>query len=94
MVAAILISVVVGAVAGWLGRTVPRLLGDSPMGKLAASALPVLVMAIAVLMILNQLRIATDIVTITYAALIGAVAVGKALAFGLGGRAVASRMLE
>ena len=32
--------------------------------------------------------------TITYAALIGAVAVGMALAFGLGGRAVASRMLE
>ena len=51
-------------------------------------------MAIAVFMILNQLRIATDIVTITYAALMGAVALGMALAFGLGGRDVASRMLE
>ena len=39
-------------------------------------------------------RIATDIVTITYAALMGAVALGAALAFGLGGRDVASRMLE
>jgi Conserved TM helix len=94
VVAAILIFVVAGAVAGWLGRTVSRLLGDSPTGKLAATALPVLVMAIAVFMILNQLRIATDIVTITYAALIGAVALGMALAFGLGGRDVASRMLE
>jgi hypothetical protein len=51
-------------------------------------------MGIAVFMVLNQLRIATDIVTITYAALMGAVALGAALAFGLGGRDVASRMLE
>jgi len=69
-------------------------MGDTPTGKLAATALPVLVMAIAVFMILNQLKIATDIVTITYAALLGAVALGMALAFGLGGRDVASRMLE
>jgi Conserved TM helix len=94
VVAAILIFVVAGAVAGWLGRTASRLMGDTPMGKLAATALPVLVMAVAVFMILNQLRIATDIVTITYAALLGAVALGMALAFGLGGRDVASRMLE
>jgi Conserved TM helix len=94
VVAAILIFVIAGALAGWLGRTASRLLGDTPTGKLAATALPVLVMAIAVFMILNQLRIATDIVTITYAALLGAVALGMALAFGLGGREVASRMLD
>jgi hypothetical protein len=94
VVAAILIFVIAGAVAGWLGRAASRLLGDTPSGKLAATALPVLVMAIAVFMILNQLKIATDIVTITYAALMGAVALGMALAFGLGGRDVASRMLE
>jgi hypothetical protein len=94
VVAAILIFVVLGALASWLSRTASGLLGDSPTGKLAATALPVLVMAIAVFMILNQLRIATDVVTITYAALMGAVALGMALAFGLGGRDVASRMLE
>jgi Conserved TM helix len=94
VVAAILIFVIAAALAGWLGRSTARLLGDTPTGKLAATALPVLVMAIAVFMILNQLRIATDIVTITYAALLGAVALGMALAFGLGGRDVASRMLD
>jgi hypothetical protein len=94
VVAAILIFVVAGALAGWLGQTATRMMGDAPAGKVAATALPVLVMAIAVFMILNQLRIATDIVTITYAALLGAVALGMALAFGLGGRDVASRMLE
>lgn len=51
-------------------------------------------MGLAVFMVLNQLRIATEIVTITYAALMGAIALGVALAFGLGGRDVASRMLE
>jgi hypothetical protein len=94
VVAAILIFVIAGALAGWLGRSASRLLGESPTGRLIATALPVLVMAIAVFMILNQLRIATDIVTITYAALLGSVALGMALAFGLGGRDVAGRMLE
>jgi hypothetical protein len=51
-------------------------------------------MAIAVFMILNQLRIAPEIVTITYAGLIGALGLAAALAFGLGGRDVAARMLE
>jgi len=53
----------------------------------------VLIMAIAVFMILEQLKIATAIVTITYAALLGAIALGSALAFGLGGRDVAAQML-
>jgi hypothetical protein len=45
-------------------------------------------------MILNQLQIAPAIVTITYGALIGGVFLAMALAFGLGGRDVAGRMLE
>jgi hypothetical protein len=51
-------------------------------------------MTIATFMILDQLQIAETIVTITYAGLIGAIALGAALAFGLGGRDVAGRMLE
>jgi hypothetical protein len=68
-------------------------MGDTPTGKVVGSVVPVLVMAIATFMILNQLRIAPEIVTITYAALIGGVFLAMALAFGLGGRDVASRML-
>jgi hypothetical protein len=45
-------------------------------------------------MILDQLMIAEQIVTITYAALMGAIALGMALAFGLGGREVAAEMLR
>jgi Conserved TM helix len=94
VVAAILIGVIAVAIAGLVARLVSRALGETPIGKLLATALPALVMAIAVFMILNQLRIATEIVTITYAAVLGALALGMALAFGLGGRDVASRMLE
>jgi Conserved TM helix len=94
VVAAILIGVIAVAIAGLVARLVTRSVGETPMGKLLATALPALVIAIAVFMILNQLRIATEIVTITYAAVMGALALGMALAFGLGGRDVASRMLE
>jgi Conserved TM helix len=94
VVAAILIFVIAGAVAGLLARLIAGAMGDSPSGKLAATAVPALVMAIAVFMILNQLHIATAIVTITYAAVMGALALGMALAFGLGGRDVAGRLLE
>jgi hypothetical protein len=45
-------------------------------------------------MILDQLKIAEDIVVITYAALLGSIALAAALAFGLGGRDVAREMLS
>lgn len=94
VIVAILIAVVAVPIAGGLAKLAERTWGDTPMGKLMATAVPALVLGIAVFMILNQLRIATDIVVITYASLMGAVALGAALAFGLGGRDVASRMLE
>jgi small-conductance mechanosensitive channel len=94
VIAAILILVLAVPIAGGLAKLADRAFGDTPTGKLMTTAAPALVMGIAVFMVLNQLRIAPDIVTITYAALMGAVALGAALAFGLGGRDVASRMLE
>ena len=51
-------------------------------------------MTIATFMILDQLQIAQNIVVITSEGLIGAIALGSALAFGLGGREVAGRLLE
>ena len=94
VIAALLIFVIAGVVAAAIGGLVARTMGDTPTGKIVGSVVPVLVMAIATFMILNQLQIATEIVTITYAALIGGVFLAMALAFGLGGRSVAQRMLE
>jgi small-conductance mechanosensitive channel len=94
VVAAILIFVVAGVIAAAVGGLVARTMGDTPTGKVVGSVVPVLVMAIATFMILNQLKIAPEIVTITYGALIGGVFLAMALAFGLGGREVAGRMLN
>jgi Conserved TM helix len=93
VVAAVLIFVIAGAIAAAIGGLVARTMGDTPTGKIVGSVVPVLVMAIAAFMILNQLEIAPEIVTITYGALIGGVFLAMALAFGLGGRDVAARML-
>src|SRR5215208_7768768 len=94
VIVAVLIFVVAGVVAAAVAGLVAQTMGDTPTGKVVASVVPALVMGIAIFMILNQLKIAPEIVQITYTALIGAVALGLALAFGLGGREVAAEMLR
>ena len=94
VIAALLIFLVAGAVAAGIAALVARTMGDTPTGKVVGTVAPGVVMAIAVFMILQELQIAEGIVMITYAALIGALALAAALAFGLGGREVAARMLE
>jgi hypothetical protein len=94
VLAAFLIFMVAGAVAAGIATLAARFLGDTGLGKIVATAAPILVMTIATFMILDQLQIAENIVTITYAALLGAIALGSALAFGLGGRDVAREMLQ
>ena len=93
LVAAVLIFVVAVALSGAVGGLVARTMGDTPTGKVVGSVVPVLIMAIGIFMVLDQLQIAPQIVTITYAALLGGIFLATALAFGLGGREVAGRML-
>jgi hypothetical protein len=94
VIVAVLIFVAAGVVAAGVAGLVARTMGDTPTGKVVAAVVPALVMGIALFMILNQLKIAPEIVEITYTALIGALALGLALAFGLGGREVAAEMLR
>ncbi len=94
IVAAVLIFVVAAALAGVIGGAVQKLMGDTPTGKIVRAIVPGLILAIGVFMMLDQLQIAPQIVTITYAALIGMLALAGALAFGLGGRDVAAQMLQ
>ena len=94
IIVAILIFVVAALVAGAVAAGVAKLMGDTPTGKIVATVVPALVMVIAMFMILDQLRIAQDIVMIAFACTMGALALGLALAFGLGGRDVAARLLE
>lgn len=94
VIAAVLIFVIAAAIAGAIAAAITKTMGDTPTGKLVATIVPALIMAIAVFMILTQLQIAPAIVTITYAALLGMLALAGALAFGLGGREVAATMLD
>jgi hypothetical protein len=94
VVVAILIFVVAALVAGVVSKGAGRVLGDRPMGQIVAAVAPALIMVLAMFMILEQLNIAEEIVEIAFAATMGALALGLALAFGLGGRPVAQRLLE
>jgi mechanosensitive ion channel-like protein len=94
VIAAVLIFVIAGAIAGAVAALVTKTMGDTPTGKLVATVAPLLIMAIATFMILNQLQIAPAIVTITYAVLLGSLGLGMALAFGLGGRETAGALVS
>lgn len=94
VLAALLIFLVAGAIAAAIGGIVHKTMGDTPTGRIVRTAAPALVMAIAVFMVLNQLGIAPAIVTATYIAIISAVALASALAFGLGGRDAAAELIN
>lgn len=94
VIVAVLIFVIAAALAGTVAGAVTKLMGDTPTGKVVAAVVPGLILAIGMFMMLNQLKIAQEIVTITYAALLGMLALAGALAFGLGGRDVAAQMLS
>jgi Conserved TM helix len=93
VIAAILILLIAVAIAGAVGGLAQRLMGGTMLGKLVQTAVPALVVTIALFMALVQLKIATQIVVATYVIVLGSIGLGFALAFGLGGRTVADRML-
>lgn len=94
VIAAIAIFAIAALLASAAAAAVARFMGDTPTGKILATIAPALIMVIALFMILQQLQIAAAIVQIAFAATMGALALGLALAFGLGGRPIAERMLE
>jgi hypothetical protein len=94
IIVAAIIFVIAAALAGVVGGAAHKLMGDTPTGKIVRAVVPGLILAIGTFMVLDQLNIAPQIVTITYAALLGMLALAGALAFGLGGREVAAELLR
>lgn len=94
LIVAIVLFVGAAVVAGAVSTGLTRVLGSTPTGKIAGAVAPALVMIVAMFMILEQLGIAEQLVRIAFAATMFALALGLALAFGLGGRDLAARMLE
>jgi hypothetical protein len=94
VIVAILIFVVAALLSGAVAGAVARFMGDTPTGKVVGSVVPAVVMVIAFFMILEQLQIAPEIVRIAFTAIMFALALGLALAFGLGGRDLAAELLR
>lgn len=94
VVAALAIFLIAGAISVTAVAFVGRVMGETALAKMISAVVPSIVMSVAVFMILSELMIAPAIVNITYTALVGSIALGMALAFGLGGREVAGRLLE
>jgi hypothetical protein len=94
VLAATLIFLVAGALSAGAAGLISRVMGETATGRVARVVAPSVIMAIASFMILEQLQIAQGVVLITYAAIMGALALGSAIAFGLGGREVAGRILQ
>lgn len=94
ILAAVLILLFAIVISALVGGSVKRWMGDTLTGKILSTIIPILLISIAGFAILEQLNIASSIVISTYIAIIGSVALAFALAFGLGGREVASQILE
>jgi Conserved TM helix len=94
VIAALAILVVAALISGAVIAGVRRIAGDTALGEIAATAAPALILTIAVFMALVELEIATEIVAGAFYITLGAIALGAALAFGLGGRSAAQNMLD
>jgi hypothetical protein len=94
LIAALLIFLVAGALAAGAAALINRTMGHTATGRVLQTVVPILILAVAGFMILDQLQIAEEIVVITYASLMGSAALALAIAFGLGGREVAADMLR
>lgn len=94
LIGAIFIFFVALGFSTFISGVILRWMGETATGKIVATIIPILVMSIASFAILEQLKIAPVIIETTYIALMGALSLGLALAFGLGGREVAARILD
>lgn len=85
----ILVGIVLGQfVGGLIGASAGALHGGRALAKVGSGG----VILLSVFMALQELGIATDIVTTAFAILFGAIALALALAFGLGGRELAGEI--
>jgi Conserved TM helix len=78
----------------WRATLLASVNAGLPGARLLSGALRLLVIAIGVVMALEQLGLATTVVLTAFAICFGALMLGLAIAFGLGGRDAAKELLE
>ena len=78
----------------WRATLLASVNAGLPGARLLSGALRLLVIAVGVVMALDQLGLATAVVLTAFAIAFGALMLGLAIAFGLGGRDAARQLLE
>jgi hypothetical protein len=78
----------------WRATLLASVNAGLPGARLLSGVLRVLVMAVGVVMALEQIGLATNVVLTAFAITFGALMLGLAIAFGLGGRDAAKALLE
>ena len=78
----------------WRATLLASVNAGLPGARLLSGVLRVLVMAVGVVMALEQVGLATNVVLTAFAITFGALMLGLAIAFGLGGRDAAKTLLE
>jgi hypothetical protein len=78
----------------WRATLLASVNAGLPGARLLSGGLRILVIAVAVVMALEQLGLATAVVLTAFAITFGAVMLGLAIAFGLGGRDAAKEVIE
>ena len=96
----VVVALVVLVIGGLAARALSNLVRGSASeaglgnGDFLAKAASVVVWAFAIVVAVNQLGIATELVNTLFMAVVGALALGLGLAFGLGGRETAAEIVR
>ncbi|MBV9578026.1 MAG: small-conductance mechanosensitive ion channel [Chloroflexi bacterium] len=95
LVVALVVLVLAGLAANALGSLVRGATAEAGLGNpdMLATIARVAVWGFAIVIAVNQVGIATELVNTLFTAIVGAVALALALAFGLGGRETAGRIV-
>lgn len=92
---ALLSAIIIMGIAFFLAQWVSSLIKKSKTGSaFAANIAYIAVMVAAVFMTLNQLGVATFIVNAAFIIILSALAIAFAIAFGIGGRSFAAKLLD
>jgi hypothetical protein len=90
----VILAALILAVGIYVAQKVKALISEAGMPNSAATLASVAIMFLTIAMALRQLGLAQDIINIAFGLMLGAVAVGTALAIGLGSKEIAGREVE
>lgn len=96
VIVALVVLVIGGLAARALGNLVRGMAGEAQLtnANFLSKVASIVVWAFAVVVAIHQLGIATELVNALFIAIVGAVALGLGLAFGLGGREAAAEAIR